>query len=158
VTATAGDPPGNPGAGAHLADPDTADPDTAAPDTADPDTADPDTGPVAAARPYAWTRGRTRSTRHLALETLVSPSDRGRSLEQQGEGSAEQRAVLRLCSGVRSVAEVAALLAVPLGVARVLVGDMADEGLVAVHRSAFGSHGPAHPSVYERVLCGLRRL
>jgi hypothetical protein len=38
--------------------------------------------------------------------------------------------------GVVSIAEIALMLDVPLTVARILVGDMADEGLVTVHQRA----------------------
>jgi hypothetical protein len=57
------------------------------------------------------------------------------------------------------VAEVAALLAIPLGVARVLLGDMAGLGLVIVHQTA-SSTGKGGPdlALMERVLSGLRRL
>ena len=45
----------------------------------------------------------------------------------------EQRAICLLCRDPHSVAEVAAALDVPLGVARVLIDDMAHQGLVVVH-------------------------
>ncbi len=46
----------------------------------------------------------------------------------------EHRDIAVLCQEVRSVAEVAALImVVPLGVARVLIADMAGMGLVTVH-------------------------
>ena len=73
----------------------------------------------------------------------------------------EHRAIGEVCDGPRSVAEVAALLGVPLGVARVLIDDMADEGLIVVHRTASGGpEGGDAPDlrVVERVLAGLRRL
>jgi hypothetical protein len=79
------------------------------------------TGSTASAvRPYAWTRGRTKSGFDLAIETLVSTSQRGR--DQMGLLQVEHRAVAELCEATRSVAEVAALLSLPLGVARVLLG------------------------------------
>src|SRR5579884_3178964 len=65
-------------------------------------------------RPYAWTRGRTKSGLNLEIETLVSTSARGR--EQLGVLQYEHRSVAELCEQTRSVAEVAALLSVPLGV------------------------------------------
>jgi hypothetical protein len=57
-----------------------------------------------------------------------------------------------------AVAEVAALLSLPLGVIRVLLADMADIGLVVVHRSANGSSNTPDMALMERVLSGLRRL
>jgi Protein of unknown function (DUF742) len=107
-------------------------------------------------RPYAWTRGRTRTGYSLEIETLVTTSQRGR--EQLALLQLEHRAVADLCQQARSVAEVAALLKVPLGVAKVLVGDMAGIGLVAVHESV-GTHGDIPDlALMERVLSGLRRL
>jgi hypothetical protein len=107
-------------------------------------------------RPYAWTRGRTRTGYSLEIETLVTTSQRGR--EQLALLQLEHRAVADLCQQARSVAEVAALLKVPLGVAKVLVGDMAGIGLVAVHESV-STHGAIPDlALMERVLSGLRRL
>ena len=65
-------------------------------------------GGAAAVRPYAWTRGRTKSGLDLAIEALVSTSQRGR--EQMAMLQVEHRAVAELCEQTRSVAEVAALL------------------------------------------------
>ena len=107
-------------------------------------------------RPYAWTRGRTSSGYKLEIETLVSTSNRGRN--QMVLLQVEHRAVAELCQQARSVAEVAALLKVPLGVAKVLVGDMAGLGLVAVHQSASSRGNVPDLSLMERVLSGLRRL
>jgi hypothetical protein len=107
-------------------------------------------------RPYAWTRGRTRSGYALEIETLVSTSSRGR--EQLGVLQYEHRSVAELCDHARSVAEVAALLSVPLGVAKVLVGDMAGLGLVVVHQTVSGNGDVPDLALMERVLSGLRRL
>lgn len=107
-------------------------------------------------RPYTWTRGRTRSGFALEIETLVSTSARGR--EQFGVLQFEHRSVAELCDQARSVAEVAALLGVPLGVAKVLVGDMAGLGLVVVHQTVSGNGDVPDLALMERVLSGLRRL
>lgn len=115
--------------------------------------------PAAAAsvvRPYTWTGGRTAPVFDLAVETLVSTSKHGHDVAVLT--SEEHRAVAELCRGPRSVAEVAALLSLPLGVVRVLLADMADIGLVVVHRSANGSSNTPDMALMERVLSGLRRL
>lgn len=109
-----------------------------------------------AVRPYAWTGGRTRSGYDLEIETLVSTSAKG--LEHLDMLQYEHRSVAELCEHARSVAEVAALLAVPLGVAKVLLGDMAGLGLVAVHQTVSGNGEAPDLAVMERVLSGLRRL
>jgi hypothetical protein len=111
---------------------------------------------AAAVRPYAWTRGRTKSGLDLAIEALVSTSQRGR--EQMTILQVEHRAVAELCEQTRSVAEVAALLKLPLGVARVLLGDMAGIGVVTVHQTASSTGNVPDVALMERVLSGLRRL
>ncbi|MGH3901151.1 MAG: DUF742 domain-containing protein, partial [Pseudonocardiaceae bacterium] len=69
-------------------------------------------------RPYFWTGGRTASRVDLAVETLVSATGR----PPDPPARPEYRTILRLCATPHSVAELAALLSVPLGVARVLLG------------------------------------
>ena len=56
-----------------------------------------------------------------------------------------------------SIAEVAAQLGMPVNVVRILIGDLADEGLILVHQS---EHGRTRPDValLERVLYGLRTI
>ncbi|MGH3803630.1 MAG: DUF742 domain-containing protein [Pseudonocardiaceae bacterium] len=107
-------------------------------------------------RPYTWTQGRTRPVQDLAVETLVSTSDVGRDVITTH--SAEHSAIAGLCADVRSVAEIAALLALPLGVVRVLLADMIDTGLVHVHRNPKEFGGPPGLSLMERVLGGLHQL
>ncbi|RJQ79831.1 DUF742 domain-containing protein [Amycolatopsis panacis] len=108
-------------------------------------------------RPYFRTRGRTRPTYDLAVEALVSTSEQGRLLDRVRVP--EHRSICDLCLDTRSVAEVAALLRLPLGVVRVLIGDVAGLGLVLVHTSTSTSAGD-RPSIefMERVLSGLRRI
>jgi len=115
-----------------------------------------DLGDAAIVRPYAWTRGRTKSTVDFEIETMVSTSEHGENIEALTQ--TEHRSIAELCAEPRSVAEVATLLAVPLGVAKVLLGDMANLGLVIVHKTATGGANKAHLMLMERVLSGLRRL
>src|SRR5918993_3513269 len=85
-------------------------------------------------RPYAMTGGRTRPTHDdLEIETLVSTISTG---EQTPKLTVEQRAIGALCHELLSITEVSLHLHLPLGVVRVLVGDMADEHLVMVRRPA----------------------
>ena len=114
-------------------------------------------GGASSVRPYAWTGGRTKSGYELAIETLVSVSNQARS--QLDRLPMEHRAVADLLlEQTRSVAEVAALLSLPLGVARVLLGDMAAGGTVTVHQTASSSGELPDLALMERVLSGLRRL
>ncbi|MGW7658166.1 DUF742 domain-containing protein, partial [Streptomyces tendae] len=61
------------------------------------------------------------------------------------------------CGRMRSVAEVSAMLKIPLGVVRVLLSDLADQGKIRVYGTG---RGPGQPdrALLERVLSGLRRL
>jgi hypothetical protein len=106
-------------------------------------------------RPYAMTGGRTRPTHDdLEIETLVSTTSTG---EQTPKLTVEQRAIAALCHDILSIAEISARLHVPLGVVRILVGDMADEHLVMVHRPAHIGDRP-DLALLERVLDGLRTI
>ena len=105
-------------------------------------------------RPYARTGGRTRSD--LALETLVSTSDRGR--EAHDGGAPEYRQICALCVETRSVAEVAALLSIPLGVGKILVEDLAEAGMVFIHEPGLVAGDRSSMDFLERVLNGIRAL
>jgi hypothetical protein len=107
-------------------------------------------------RPYAWTRGRTSSQHDLRIETLVSLEEHGIAIAMR-DTTPEQRAIVELCASTRSVAEVSALLSLPLGVVRVLLGDLIDMGVVAAHSNG-GSTGGPDLMLMERVLQGLRNL
>ncbi|CAL9557978.1 hypothetical protein SUDANB95_04535 [Actinosynnema sp. ALI-1.44] len=106
-------------------------------------------------RPYAWTRGRTSSQHDLRIETLVSLEEHGIAKAMR-DTTPEQRAIVELCATTRSVAEVSALLTLPLGVVRVLLGDLIDMGVVAV-TSVNAAAGP-DLALMQRVLHGLRNL
>lgn len=107
-------------------------------------------------RPYARTRGRTRSDYDLPLEALVTTAEQ--ALGTEARMNPEHRPIARLCEHVQSVAEVAARLKLPLGVARVLLGDMARIGLVSVHTTVGDSTGQPEIALLEKVLSGLRQL
>lgn len=104
-------------------------------------------------RPYTWTNGRTASSNELAVEALISATGR----EADATATPEHHAVLGLCATPRSVAELAALLPVPLGVARVLLGDMAAAGIVRVHRTG-GREGEPDLALLRRVRDALLQL
>ena len=104
---------------------------------------------------YALTRGRTRSVgRDLPLETLVTSTDFG--VQRHSSLQTERRMILDLCAGPMSVAEIAAHLRIPVGVARVIVSDLASGGYLAVHLpQTFGDDRP-DAAILERLLDGLR--
>ena len=102
---------------------------------------------------YAFTRGRTRAVgQDLPLEAVVTAT--GLSLTSL---QMESRAIVEMCARPKSLAEIGAALRVPLGVARVLVGDLANGGHLEVHlpRTADGDGGPGH-AILGRLLDGLR--
>ena len=69
--------------------------------------------------------------------------------------------IAALCDGrLQSLAEIAARMQLPLGVARVLIADMAADGLVAVYEptSLDDTNDAVGTELLERVLSGLRRL
>jgi hypothetical protein len=111
---------------------------------------------AASVRAYAWTGGRTRSDHQLEIETLVTTSDRAEAM--MSTMRTEHQSVARLCYHTKSVAEVGALLRLPLGVARVLLGDMASLGLITVHRNATAGGEEPDLELLERVLHGLTNL
>jgi hypothetical protein len=112
---------------------------------------------AASVRAYAWTGGRTSSNCQLEIETLVSAT--ARAEEMINTMRAEHQAVTRLCRQSRSVAEIGALLSLPLGVVRVLLDDMAGLGLVDVHgNTSVSVDGTPDMDLLQRVLRGLTNL
>ncbi len=123
-------------------------------------------------RPYSLTGGRTRFGHVLLVETFVGATsgtaaldaaEERRELTDGGHTTSrvmpEMRAIVELCRRMRTVAEIAALLRMPLGVVRVLLSDLADQGKIRVYGTGTG-HGTGRPdrALLERVLSGLRRL
>lgn len=105
-------------------------------------------------RPYTRTGGRTRSD--LALEALVSTTDHGRATG--GTTTQEYRRICALCVETRSVAEVAALLSMPLGVGKILVEDLAAAEMVFIHQPGLVTADRSSMEFLERVLSGIRAL
>lgn len=112
-------------------------------------------GPGPLVRPYAITGGRTHPRHELAVEALVSTLFVERDLSSL---TPEVQAICELCREVRSVAEVSALLRMPLGVARVLIADLANDGVVHVRETPVQEDGQPDLMLLERVLSGLHRL
>ncbi|OII61294.1 hypothetical protein BJP40_06130 [Streptomyces sp. CC53] len=121
---------------------------------------DADAGPLV--RPYAITGGRTRPgapTVRLDLIALVVPAgDAPSTRTDDAVLGPEHGALLELCrTDLRSVADLAAEADLPVGVVRVLVGDLLDAGLVRVTRPAPAAQLPdAH--LLREVIHGLRAL
>jgi hypothetical protein len=111
-------------------------------------------GPVV--RPYAITGGRTRAAEStLELVAMVTTTERGLALVDQVAG--EHQEIVRRCRRPLSIAELSAHLDVPLGVGRVLVSDLLEQGLVVVRRPA-PRHRMSDEALLEKVMNGLRQL
>ena len=108
-------------------------------------------------RPYALVRGRTRhgSSAPLPVEAIIVT----KAAIDSDALQLEPAAIARLCQRAYSVAEVSALLALPVGVVRVLVADLADDGYVDVNLPLDPRSGDAvDRDLLERVLAGLEAL
>ena len=107
---------------------------------------------------FAVTRGRTRSRgRELPLEAVVTTVARGAEPRGAPPPQGEALAIVRLCERPMSLAEIGAALRVPVGVARVLVGDLVAAGYLDLHMLRPTEHagGPGQ-AILGRLLDGLR--
>ncbi|WP_206323551.1 DUF742 domain-containing protein [Streptomyces sp. HNM0574] len=122
-----------------------------------------ETGKAKRVRPYTLTGGRTRFGHVLLVETFVAAIEAPPERPELTSGGLRERvmpemhAIVELCRRMRSVAEVSALLKMPLGVVRVLLSDLADQGLIRVYGNGHGTGRPDR-ALLERVLGGLRSL
>ncbi|HKS46554.1 MAG TPA: DUF742 domain-containing protein [Amycolatopsis sp.] len=85
-------------------------------------------------RPFIVAEGRTHAKIVLRVETLVH----ARPDAWHAPLSFERRKIVEICQVPMSLAEIAAGLGVPLGVARVLIADLAASNLLSVLASARG--------------------
>ncbi|WP_031525850.1 DUF742 domain-containing protein [Streptomyces sp. NRRL F-5123] len=123
-------------------------------------------GPVV--RPYAMTRGRTSHAAEAKLDLIAlvvaAPGGAGdggtgpADPEDDGSLSPEQVEIVRLChQQPASIAEIAAEVDLPVGVVRVLVGDLLDAGHVTVRPPVPPAELPDE-SILRDVINGLRAL
>lgn len=111
-------------------------------------------GPVV--RPYAMTRGRTRPVRtDFDLIAIIVTS--GATAPDWHAFGPEHAAILDKCRTPLSVAEIVSETDLPLGVVRVLLGDLLDHGLVSVRRPAPVTQLP-NERVLKEVIDGLHAL
>jgi hypothetical protein len=109
-------------------------------------------------RPYTLTAGRTDSRINLPLEapveTVLAPKKPPR-----WPGNDVRGRILTMGSDSPSVAEIAAVLSLPLGVARVLIGDLVTQGYMQVHTTlADSTTDDERRDLIGRTLRGLRAL
>jgi hypothetical protein len=106
-------------------------------------------------RPYALTAGRTRPVVDLPLEATLrlDPLATRRAWAEDLQGR-----IVGVCDA-RSVAEVSALVKSPIGVVRVLLGDLVQQGYVHVQATLTeNSTDDERFDLLERTLRGLRAL
>jgi hypothetical protein len=109
-------------------------------------------GPVV--RPYALTGGRTRPTGEtIDLLALVTSTD---AMMDELLLQPEFLAVIRQCRQPKPVADLASDLDLPLGVVRILLSDMRDQGLVVI-RPPLRSR-MSDPKLLKDVADALRKL
>lgn len=114
---------------------------------------DREAGPVV--RPYALTKGRTQAKGPALglIDMVVAAEPVAASMRGLGP---EHRRLLEVCRRPTAVADVASETDLPLGVVRVLLGDLRERGLIAITGAA--SQASAAESVLRSVLDGLRAL
>ncbi|WP_405578260.1 DUF742 domain-containing protein [Streptomyces sp. NBC_01190] len=117
-------------------------------------------GPVV--RPYAMTRGRTSHAAEAKIDLIalvVSESDAGddAALEDHTLSPEHLDIVVRCQVQATSVAELAADLDLPVGVVRVLVGDLLEAEHVHIHKPVPPAELPDE-SILREVINGLRAL
>jgi Protein of unknown function (DUF742) len=114
-------------------------------------------------RPYLLTGGRTEvDDPTVAMETIVVAARHAVRPAPERDAwravrSDEKEAILALCGRPLSVAEVAAQLRIPLGVARVLVADLIADGLL-VSSAAAGHELTQDVALIERLIAGVAAL
>ncbi|MFC4533857.1 DUF742 domain-containing protein [Sphaerisporangium dianthi] len=115
---------------------------------------DEEAGPIV--RPYALIRGRTRSSGDdldlIAMVTATGAPYTG----EAGLGPEEAR-ILKLADRPMSVADIASEIDLPLGVVRVLLGDLQDQDMISVRAPAHAGPRP-NERILKEVINGLRAL
>jgi hypothetical protein len=105
-------------------------------------------------RPYAMTGGRTAGAGpDIPIEAQVLASSRAAA--HNGSHRWEAARLLEMVETPMALIEVAARLKIPLGVARVLVADLVEDGSLIMHLPPASS---SFTSLLEQVLDGVRDL
>ncbi len=108
-------------------------------------------------RPYVLTGGRTRPRGPtLALETTIRTTVTPTTAEPRPDTPEADR-IVELCQTPTSLAELAGRLALPVGVVRVLVGDLAATGTVTVDPPTPAGVA-TDVALLEKLLDGIRAL
>lgn len=117
-----------------------------------------DSGPVV--RPYAVTGGRTEPADGEVLDLLAVVVASGNDAERDRDPlcrTPEHRTLTGLCQRPVTVVDIAAEMALPVGVVRVLLADLIIDGTVKVVRKRPQSQQVGN-DVLKEILNGLRAL
>jgi DNA-binding transcriptional ArsR family regulator len=114
---------------------------------------DEDVGPVS--RPYTVTGGRTRSHGDLHFDLIDIVVATGAQPRRAFSLAPEHLRILGLSQRPMAVAELAAAIGLPLGVVRVLLGDLLYEELVTVSKQ---TQRVTDRGLLQKVLNGLQAL
>jgi hypothetical protein len=113
--------------------------------------------PPKGARPYTLTGGRTRAEIDLPIEITVETLAAGDDLEWTAGDV--RNVIVELCRDRPSIAEISSHADLPIGVTRVLVGDLVGSGHLRVHATLTErSTVSQRRRLIERTLDGLRAL
>lgn len=108
-------------------------------------------------RPYALTAGRTRASIDLPVEAIIEQQPRAVEREWSEHDQVGQ---IVTAAERASVAEISAAVNLPLGVVRVLLGDLVEQGYLKVAATTLtdASSTDERQDLIERTLRGLRAI
>jgi hypothetical protein len=115
---------------------------------------DRDAGPVV--RPYALTKGRTLPAGGVSFDLIDVVTATGDWPPQHFRPGPEHRRILSLCRQPVPIADLTSEIDLPIGVVRVLLGDLVSEGLVRIHSARQQPDNGNH--LLRMVLDGLESL
>ena len=111
-------------------------------------------------RPYAMTGGRTGAEfAGIAFEAHVLATEFG--LRKRGEFRWEAAALIAHAEKATAIIELSARLEVPIGVVRVIAGDLSEEGAVVISNPAseVAAHGgEEYVDLLQKVLDGIKSI
>jgi hypothetical protein len=106
-------------------------------------------------RPYAVTGGRTEPEGGEVLDLLALVVATGTPADP--DHTPEHRKIVTLCARPTRLADIASDMRLPVGVVRVLLGDLITSGAISVVRQRSAGQQPGN-DVLKEILNGLRAL
>ncbi|GGP68139.1 DUF742 domain-containing protein [Saccharothrix coeruleofusca] len=109
-------------------------------------------------RPYVRAGGRAEAAHDLQFETVLTATGLHEEWPGERELDEDQMRICRQCESPQSVAEIAVAIDAPIGVAKVLIGDALDLGLLVPHDTAPIFDGKPPLALLKRVHASLAKL